>query len=182
MEQKCLYLHTAKNLDETEKILRAEDIQIIFKSQNAEMNFFDLTDGEWVSWFDTLRDELSVQISNFKVVRIKVNKQFEIIEKALTKLHSITSDINYQSVHDKFEDVFEEVLSIDKKELFFTPIWRPQVHLGLQFIDSKIPCSCIIAKSGNNVIRYLSFLNDPVLSIRGPNATELQKKLADKFC
>jgi len=47
--------------------------------------------------------------------------------------------------------------------------------------DIRVICSCIIAKKGTNVVRYLEFETDPVITITGPKAASLKSSLEKKF-
>jgi len=45
----------------------------------------------------------------------------------------------------------------------------------------RIQCSLLIAKKGDNTVRYLSFMRDPILTITGPEAKNLKLTLESKF-
>jgi len=60
--------------------------------------------------------------------------------------------------------------------------WKSCVTIDHGIIrQSKIRCSILIAKTGTDVVRYLSFLNDPIISITGVNAKNLKSTLEKKF-
>jgi len=46
---------------------------------------------------------------------------------------------------------------------------------------ATIRCSLLVAKKGDNTVRYLSFKRDPILTITGPNASKLKSTLENKF-
>jgi hypothetical protein len=46
---------------------------------------------------------------------------------------------------------------------------------------ATIRCSLLVAKKGDNTVRYLSFKRDPILTITGPEAKNLKSTLQSKF-
>ena len=48
-------------------------------------------------------------------------------------------------------------------------------------LDDRIRCSCIIARKGDDIVRYLEFQKDPIVTITGPKAANLKSSLEKKF-
>jgi len=181
MQQKLAYLHTTKDLAETETILKNEGMQIVFQSDDAEIKFSDMTEGEKISWLKSMQEDLEGQISDMKLNReaYEIGKNF--IEKKFADVLNLVKDDNYSNVDEKYKKIVNGMREIDQ-HYYKMGDWRNCVTIDHDLIrQSKLRCSCLIAKTGTDVVRYLSFLNDPILSITGPNATNLKLSLKEKF-
>jgi len=56
-------------------------------------------------------------------------------------------------------------------------------HLWLNLFRDHLTiyCSCIIAKKENNIVRYLSFEKDPIVTLFGAKSKKLKSSLEKKF-
>ena len=181
MEQKLVYLHTDKNLKETEKILKKQGMEIILTTDTLYLNFSDMTEEEQISYLKTLEadfentaDELEIQDKELEIVARRgysFSKGFREIINSLKNSRNTDTIKHFQHLEEEFRKI--RLLSYSLS------------HLGKRVravhLNEKIPCSCLIAKMGTDVIRYLAFKDDPVLTITGLNATNLKSTLESKF-
>ena len=180
MEQKYLYLHTEKTLADTEEILKSEGMQIVFKSDHTEIKFSDMTEGEKLGWFNALEDNLSLEMSWLEKQRMKYERGIKSIEKKLGDVISFVKDVNVDNVDNKFEDLVKKTGDFGSYYVNMDVLSR-WAETENDDGEPRIYCSCLIAKTENDVVRYLSFLDDPVLSITGPNSSKLKSTLENKF-
>ena len=181
MKQQCIYLHTTKDLAETETILKNEGMQIVFQSDDAEIKFSDMTEEEKISWLKSMHEDLDVQIIDMESNRTAFQLEINFIEKKFVDVVNLLKDDNYSNVDEKYKKIVKEMSEIDQ-HYYKTGDWRNCVTIDHGIIrQSKLRCSCLIAKTGTDVVRYLSFLNDPILTITGKNATNLKSSLEGKF-
>ena len=180
MEQKYLYLHTEKTLADTEEILKSEGMQIVFKSDYTNIKFSDMTEGEKLGWCKALEGNLPLQISLLEKKRKQFEKKIELTEKKLVDVFNLIKDVNTDNVDTKFEDIVKNRLNLGP---FYVDmdLRRQWDVIDNGVTNSTINCSCLIAKTENDVVRYLSFLDDPVLSISGPTAANLKLSLEKQF-
>jgi len=181
MKQQCIYLHTTKDLAETEEILKNAGMQIVFQSDDADIKFSDMTEEEKISWLKSIQEDLDMQIKDMELNReaYEIGKNF--IEKKFADVLNLVKDDNYSNVDEKYKKIVNGMREIDQ-HYYKMGDWRNCVTLDHGLIrQSKLRCSCLIAKTETDVVRYLSFLNDPILSITGPNATNLKSSLKEKF-
>jgi len=93
MEQKLVYLHTDKNLQETEEILKKQGMEIILKTDSMRLHFSDMTEEEQISYLKTLEadfentaDELEIQDKEIEIIGRKgysFSKRFREIINSL---------------------------------------------------------------------------------------------------
>jgi len=83
MKQQCTYLHTTKQLNEAEDILKREGMQIVFQSDDADIKFSDMTEEEKISWLKSIQEDLDMQIKDMELNReaYEIGKNF--IEKKI---------------------------------------------------------------------------------------------------
>jgi len=62
MQQQCVYFHTGKNTEETAKILKQQGWEIIYKSNNDDIDFNTLTEEEQISWLLVYKERIKSQI------------------------------------------------------------------------------------------------------------------------
>ena len=181
MEQQCIYLHTTKDLAQTEEILKKRGMEIVFKSEDADIKFSDMTEEEKISWIKSMQEDLIIQISDMESMR----KVFEIginsIEKKFADVLNLVKDDNHYNIDEKFKKLVKEMGEIDQ-HYYKMGDWKNCVTIdhGL-FRSSRLRCSCLVAKTESGVVRYLSFLNDPILTITGKNAKNLKSSMEKQF-
>ena len=182
MEQKLVYLHTDKNLKETEEILKKQGMEIILKTDSMRLHFSDMTEEEQLSYLkiiekdlDNTSDRLEIQDKERKILDRTGNsfsKEFREIINSLKNSRNIDTIKRFQQLQAEYTKV--RVLENTISQLSYRS--RDQLDL-----NESVRCSCLIAKMGTDVIRYLAFESDPVLTINGPNATSLKSTLESKF-
>jgi len=181
MEQKLVYLHTSKQLSETEEILKNQGMQILFKSEDAEIKFSDMTEEEKSSWLKSMEADIQRQIVDLAVYRTAHNKYKKIIEKKFEEILKLVRNGGIYNVDEKFGKLVEDMQTIDQY-FYGMKDWRDCVVIDHHtYSQAKIRCSCLIAKQGTSLVRYLSYLNDPILSFIGSNANNLKLSLEKKF-
>jgi len=184
MEQQCVYLHTSKRPGETTQILKQKGWEIVSWSKDELIDFFSLTKDEKISWIKAFEEDLDVQIHDLE----KANRNFasfivskDLVKKRFEKVVSMLKNSGQLSIIQKYERIVKEMKVIDT---IFNSMseWLETITIDHLVISGyKINCSRIIAKKGSEQIRYLEFLNDPIITITGPNANSSKVSLEEKF-
>ncbi len=185
MQQKCLQFHTSKSFPQTLKILEKEKLEIIFQSTRCRIDFTELTVEEQISWIEEREKYMKRCDELLKKNRGKYESYFEGIisfraqTKELLKLHK-HSPSSY-----KTSEKYEQFIKKGKKLRESFDFMRLFVYLS-DFSDqiplrTEVTCSCIIAKKGTNLVRYLSFERDPIVTIIGSKASSLKSTLEKQF-
>ena len=182
MKQKCVQFHTSKSFAQTLKIFKKEKLEIIFYNPLVKFYLEELTIEEQISWieanqkdtadFDRFLKKHSEKFENFVNKIIEVRKQ----TKELVKLYR-DNPSSYKT-SEKYEQMIKSKKKLNDDFNFNLLYYYWYNHLQE---DIKISCSCIIAKKGTTVVRYLEFKTDPVVTITGPKAANLKSSLEKKF-
>lgn len=187
MQQQCVYFHTEKEPKETENILKKEKMQIMFKSERVLLRVQDLTDEEKDSWQKFQLEQINSFIERIEIIEHASQENSEKVKsvnKELFKfIHSCKNDVGNAKVNKTIGERLNQILkNLSHQDVYYAErnlIYEIPYHLG----NNKIICSCIIAKQGENFVRYLKFneYQDPVLTITGPNADLIKSTLEEKF-
>ena len=182
MQQKCIQFHTLKSFPQTLKIFEKEKLEILFRQEGTHINFSDLTIEEQISWIETREKRMQRCDKFLKKHSGKSENLFESLTdlrkqtKELVKLYR-SNPLSYKT-SEKYEQFSEERKKLVGK-YDYNALYDLLSH---HFHDSlSVYCSCIIAKKGNNVVRYLSFKKDPIVTIMGSKASGLKSSLESKF-
>jgi len=198
MSQQCVHFHTNKELNTAEDILKMEGMEIIIQSNNATLLFSDLTDEEKKSYMIEVEKELKEHFqfsekilkefgmllkdypkfekSTFESLKLMKNNPGEILRSKMyakyssnmTSLWTALSDCSYRMRH--LADPLGYGIGVPR---------RRSEHNSVSI--GRIECSLLVAKKGDNTVRYLSFMRDPILTITGPNASKLKSTLEKQF-
>jgi len=185
MQQKLVYLHTEKNLEETEQILKNKGFEIIYKSMDDEIDFYNLAEHEKISWINAFKDDLKKQIIDLQQDDKDLEKYVdpkEFISKKFVDVFNFIQNDNKFQTNEKFEIIVNEMKLIDDQ---YNKIknWLDY----LIFIDHnaigyrELRCSRLIAKKGSEKVIYMAFLNDPILTLEGQNSINLKSSLEKQF-
>lgn len=181
MQQKCFQFHTSKSFPQTLKILEKEKLEIIFQSNRCQIDFTELTIEEQISWIEEREKDMNRCDELLKKHRGKYESYFESIisfreqTKELLKLHK-RSPSSY-----KTSEKYDQLIKARKKLSGTWDSLRLYAYLSHQIPTTSAACSCILAKKGTNLIRYLSFESDPIVTIIGSKASYLKLTLESKF-
>ena len=187
MQQQCVYFHTEKEPKETENILKKEKMQIIFKTNQVEMRLQDLTEEEKNGWQKFEVERIIDTIKSLEEYDRKRQEHFEKLKSAKNEMikfiQSCKNDVAKAKVNKAIrEKLMESLEHAGSREMYITEsILMDDIPTFSR--NNRIICSCIIAKQGENFVRYLQFLEnqDPVLTITGPNADSIKSTLEEKF-
>lgn len=181
MQQKLVYLHTDKNLKETEEILKQQGMEIILKCDSIHLHFSDMTEEEQLSYLKTIEGDLEHKADRLEIF----DKELEIFIKRGNSFSKIFKE-NFNLIKNSRNT--ETIKRFKDAQIKFIKLYRLTsiltdygFHSGYLEFNENVRCSCIIAKMGSDVIRYLEFKNDPVLTFTGPNATSLKSSLEKQF-
>lgn len=185
MQQKYVYLHTRKNLKQTEKILENSGMEIIFKSDDIALSLNELSVTETIAWFEECNKVIQrtlKRVDSYKNELVTFKKNIESAGKNISELVKLYhNDPNGYKTNEKYELCLKKMRKASNNYSYRTAIGFA-LRRTLR-ITTPISCSCLIAKKGSNVVRYLEFHEnkDPILTITGPKATYLKTSLEKKF-
>ncbi len=198
MSQQCVHFHTNKELNTAEDILKMEGMEIIIQSNNATLLFSDLTDEEKKSYLLEIEKELkehfqfsekilkqfgmllkdypkfekstfeSLKLMNNNSGKIVKSKMYDKYSSNMVSLYTALSDCSFRM--RRIADPFGGSLGATRRRPGYN-------HAPI----GKIECSLLVAKKGDNTVRYLSFMRDPIITITGPQAKNLKTNLEKKF-
>jgi len=182
MLQKCIQFHTSKSFPQTLKILKKEKLEILFHSERIRLDFTELTVEEQITWIQTRERYLRRSDEFLKQHNGKFENLFDSLKdlrtqtKELVKLYR-SDPLSYKT-SEKYEQ-FNKAREQLRKKYDYDALYdllSHHFHEGL-----SVYCSCIIAKKGNNLVRYLSFKRDPIITIQGPESIAVKAILISKF-
>jgi len=197
MSQQCVHLHTAKELDATEEILKNEGMEIIVQVPTVYLSFDELTEEEKKSYLleiekdliqqftanEAILEEFRNQMKSYDSFKKSIFESLKTMKKSPTQIRNSNTYAKYSdrlrnigyifhNCHASMEDVADPLGSSLRSS------GRPSTG-GVS--SGPIRCSLLIAKKGDNIVRYLSFMTDPVLTITGPDAKNMKTTLEGKF-
>jgi len=186
MKQQQIYFHTEKNLKQAEKILKKQDMQIIFKSTSARININDLNAEERFAWLQyvaaTLKTHLK-RVNEGSIIIEEVKKNFVEFNNEFSKYiskHQINPN-SYQASRE-YEKLARKWCSMQRtgESIRYYNLISPREALLESFM---IPCGILIAKHGTETVRFLEFRanDDPIVTLTGPQASALKISLSKKF-
>jgi len=197
MSQQCVHLHTAKELDATEEILKNEGMEIIVQIPTAYLSFDELTEEEKKSYLLEIEKNLTQQFKSNEAILKEFRKQMKsydsfkkTIFESLQTMKKSPTQIRNSNTYAKYSDGLRNIGYIFHN--FYASMEDVADPLGSSLRSSGRPstggvssgpirCSLLVAKKGDNIVRYLSFKKDPVLTITGPKAAKLKSTLEKKF-
>jgi len=182
MQQQSVYFHTTKNLSESKEILEQEEIQIILKTNSLYLKLEDLTEEEQKSWLKGIKNDLEDAADGIDIFYKQLKRfhsQKEEFPKNLRNLIEQLPDSDFV-LSDSHRKIIQDLADFeyDTRHLSYFNNIRSR---DISRIDQSIRCSCIIARKGDDLVRYLEFLRDPVVTITGKNAAKLKSVLEKKF-
>ncbi len=204
MSQQCVHLHTKKELYATKKILKKQGMEIIVQSNNATIPFGDLTAEEKKSYVLEIEKESKEQLKlnemtfkNFGMVmkdyssfKNEIFGSFNLLKnnpgkfKMSQKHYDFSVKINllgYAMINcsQGIENIVDPFHLISREASLGHGSSRHFPTNGISM--ATIRCSLLVAKKGDNTVRYLSFKRDPILTITGPEAKNIKLILRSKF-
>jgi len=183
MKQECVYFHTEKDLKQTEEILAKEKMEIIFRSDDTYLSIHDLNAEEKIAYFEATipqtkcgNDKLQHAIQLFNKVE---KRSMEFVKDIEELIKTMKENPNSFKTNLMFNDILKTSDKLRNKndQVDGFSFYRYAYNLP----TGVIRCKCIIAKTNNNIVRYLEFLDDPIISITGAKASSLKSSLEKKF-
>ena len=183
MQQQCVYLHTFKNINEAEKIMKENGMTIILKQKSTYIEVNEMNEEEKRSYLETIKDEFVETLEEIGKAEINGElyfKQLQMMKSTIFEILDLFDKTpNNQQVNEKFEILLVGMGKVNEIIEAFDKIRN--LRYSLIRVGHRPSCSIIIAKKGEEIIRYLEFEKDPVITITGPNATNLKSSLESKF-
>jgi len=182
MKQECVYFHTKLNLAESNEILEQEGMQIILKTNSLYLDFEDMNEEEQKSWLKEIRGDLEDAADDVDLFYRKL-KRFHSQKEEFPKNIRILIEELPQSdfvVSGQHKKIVQKLVDFEHDTRDFTYYNNYRTRDVSRFGEG-IRCSCIIARQGDDIVRYLSFLRDPIISVSGANADKLKSTLEKKF-
>ena len=182
MLQKTIQFHTSKSFPQTLKIFNKEKLEIIFHSERLHMNFMDLTLEEQISWIKTREKYLRHSDEFLKKHSGKFENLFDSLRDLRTQTKELLELYKTEPLSYKTSEKYEQ-FNRERKQLMEKYDYNALYDLlSHHFRDGlSVYCSCIIARKGPNLVRYLSFKRDPIVTIIGSKASDLKTSLESKF-
>ena len=195
MEQQCVYFHTDKELAEAEEILKNEEMQIIISSVSATMRFDQLTEEEIRSYIKGIENEIKKKLkqstASLAELGLLMKKYGEFKNKTLESLNlfkenpfKISSSTEIVKFGYKIRHLSETLYRLSNQiRYLYDPLGMifGAEEMGEQIEAPFIRCSFLVARKGNNIVRYMAFKNDPIITITGPNSTDMKSSLEKQF-
>jgi len=183
MKQECVYFHTEKDLKQTEEILVKEKMEIIFRSDDTYLSIHNLNAEEKIAYLEAtipITKCGNKQLQNAIQLFNKVEKRsMEFVKDIEELIKTMKENPNCFKTYLMFNDILKTSDKLrsknDQVDGFSFYRYAHNLPTGI------IRCRCIIAKVNNNIVRYLEFLDDPVITITGPKASNLKSTLEKKF-
>jgi len=170
-------------MKDTAQILEHEEMEIILKTNELFINFSDMTEGEQKSWIKLMKEDLENAVDDIEIFHHKINRfnskkhtQPEDLRKMLDSLGNDNGFVLTEAHRNLVNELVE--YERDSRHISFYNNYRTS---DVDRFGDGIRCSCIIARKGTDIVRYLEFLKDPIITINGPNATNLKSTLEKKF-
>jgi len=182
MKQECVYLHTFKNLQEAETILQENGFAVISKLNDIFLDVNEMNDEEKRSYLETIRNEFSEtleEIGSAEVTGEVYFKKLQMLKRTIFEIVDLLDKTSNQQVIEKFNLLLAETKKINDIIEVFDKLTR--TRYSIIHVDHRPKCSMLIAKKGEEIIRYLEFDEDPVITINGPNAINLKSTLEKLF-
>lgn len=180
-----LVLHVMKSLKTTEEILLDAQMEIVFKSKRAEIAFSELTPEEQKSWQEFQGEQI---ISNFSSLsnNIEAGKEtLTFLNDAYVTLENIAKMYgtpgNLENAKKQVENCIKKHSKLKNYFGYHRVIDLLEYQLPSLLNSTEVSCSCIIAKKGDNFVRYIRFLQneDPIITISGSESEQLASVLKD---
>ncbi len=187
MQQQYVYLNTTKNLEETERAVKELGMEVIFKSGYAQIDVDDLTNEERNAWIDSLETEVDRVLESVPVLSKTLEDLAQKGKKHANEICSLLKQYRENSSKELLDKI-KMLNTIASSELKNAWQFTPTPYQMLQYITypsfrvtSSVSVSCLIAKKGENVVRYIGILEnkDPILTIMGPEASSIKEALQD---
>jgi hypothetical protein len=170
-------------------------MEIILQSNFAYLSFEALTEEEKKGYILEVEKEIKEQFKKindaFEQFKILTKNYSHIENSILDSLNSLKQSPRKMRTSKEYELYSHKISNIIK--LFFEayntltisgdPLGSTLSTFGSNPRSqvSAVRCSLLIAKKGNDIVRYLAFKNDPIVTITGPNATSLKSALENLF-
>lgn len=193
MKQKYVQFHTEKSYRQTLEIFKKEKLEIVFQSNRCTINIEDLSIEELVSHLETKKKDEKQwnDFVNHARERFDIFVEYLVDFKKQTKefVKLYRNDPKSYNASEKYEQFM-----MAKKKLRGCHIFHSNEISGISWygtflsmmntllpLEQEIYCSCIIAKKEKSLVRYVSFLRDPIVTITGPKPNLLKLTLEKKF-
>ena len=185
MQQKYVFLHTEKNLEETEDILKRQGLEIIFKHDHIYLQIHELNEEEKISLIKTMEERFKKILLTLNENEINAELFFEqsksLKQTTMEILNLIKSNESDQLLTGNYAHIYHSMGVYNKKIESFASVGRRGFYFDKVYLTEGIPCSLLIARNGENFLRYLSFNEDPVITFTGPNANDTKLSLEKSF-
>src|SRR3972149_7539327 len=127
MEQKLVYLHTDKNLEEAKQILEQEEMEILLKTDTMYINFSDMTEEEQSSWIKLMRDDLEDAVDDLEIFYRKIqlfNKKNYTTPENVRKMFEVLSKSNDFALSEAHSALIREIVEFGRKTRHISYVTR----------------------------------------------------------
>ena len=182
MSQQSVCFHTEKNLCEAEEILAKEKIEIIVRSSTMYLNFSQLTPEEQNGWIKSVDEDLEDAVDEVTRYYNKLERFYKKTKSFPLQIREMMNELRKSEnlpITDRHKHLIQKLMDFSRETQHLS--YYSRYRLRDIRLDDRIRCSCIIARKGNDIVRYLEFQKDPIVTITGPKAANLKSSLEKKF-
>lgn len=176
MKQETVFLHTAKTMEDAEKIFKENGIEVIFKRRMVRMNYDELTQEEQRTLINERKPNLSELQNSLESLQKRIEDSMAILNVVQTspmqKPDTLHPWINFDLLHNEI-DAVDDLIS----PMTNSTRWRDD-----QF-DHRVDCGIIIGNYNGQHIRFLEFRenDDPIITITGNDPNPIKDILEQNF-
>ncbi len=185
MQQDYVCLQTLKDLDEIEKSVKKLGMEVIFKCKRAYVNPEDLTKEEKNPWIGGIEESVNRNLENGAMFSKTLEDLAQTGRRHASEVLAILNRYKENPSKEILDSLFSMYLIASRHAKNYD-LLHPSLTSMLELIanpgvpiPSSVSVSCLIAKKGENVVRYIGILDnkDPIVTIMGPDAEVLNVSL-----
>ncbi len=185
MQQQYVYLNTTKNLEEIERVIKELGMEVIFKCKHAYVDLEGLTKEEKNAWIGGIEESVNRNLESGAIFSKTLEDLAQTGRKYASEAHALLRRYRENPSKEIFDSLFSMYLIASRHAKNYD-LLHPSLTSMLELIanpgvpiPSSVSVSCLIARRGENVVRYIGIRDnkDPIVTIMGPDAEILKVSL-----
>jgi len=157
-------------------------MEIIVKSNTMYLNFSQLTPEEQNGWIKSVGEDLEDAVDEVTRFYNRLERFYKKTKSFPLQIREMMNELRKSEnlpITDRHKHLIQKLMDFSHETQHLSYYSRYRIR-DIR-LDDRIRCSCIIARKGNDIVRYLEFQKDPIVTIKGPNASNLKLTLEKKF-